>query len=452
MSSESLEAALARTNGAVDLLRNAPVPAVPFNGVAQYSNWQSEQRAWRETVALLDQSHHMNDLFITGPDSLKLLSDFGVNTFEGFAVDKAKHYIAVNDDGYYIGDNILFYLGENSFDLVGQPFAIDWIQFNAEQGDYDVEVVRDPTTVFRGGGPPTFFRYELQGPHALPLVESLLGGPAPSIKFFNMGHMTIAGKAVRVLRHGMAGQPGFEFFGPWNDGEAVHEAILAVGDEFGLAQVGTEAYSTANLESGWMPALVPAIFTGDAMAPFRNWLPASSAGSLGGSFYSEDIADYYVTPFELGYRKIVSYNHDFLGRDALRERSEQPQRQRVTLIWDDDQVEKTLGSIVGEDVPAKYMNLPKARYATHQYDMVTVNDALVGISTDCGYLANEQKFVSLATVDSALAEPGSEVTVVWGEDPISAKPLVEPHRVVGISATVAPAPLPAFARTDYRAD
>jgi vanillate/3-O-methylgallate O-demethylase len=452
MASESLQGALDRVGNPVDLLRNAPSPAVPFTGVPEYTNWQSEQRAWRESVALLDQSHHMNDLFISGPDALRLLSDFGVNDFDGFAVDKAKHFVAVNQDGYYIGDNILFYLADDHFDLVGQPFAIDWIQFNAEQGDYDVNVERDPTSVSRVGRPPKFFRYELQGPLALSLVEVLVGGPPPAIKFFNIGHMTIAGIGVRALRHGMAGQPGFEFFGLWEDGEAVLDAILEAGEAFDLTRVGTKAYSTANLESGWMPALVPGIFTGGAMAPYREWLPVSSVGSIGGSYNSDDITDYYVTPFDLGYRKLVSFDHDFLGRDRLRELAGEAMRERVTLMWDSRHVENAIGTILRDDLPAKYIEVPKARYATHQYDRVTVDGQLVGFSTDCGYLANERRFVSLATIDPRLTEPGTVLTVVWGEEPNSGKPLVEPHRQVEIPATVAPAPLPVFARTGYRTD
>ena len=42
------------------------------------------------------------------------------------------------------------------------------------------------------------------------------------------------GKDVRALRHGMAGQPGWELFGPWEDGEAVHEALVDAGEEFGM--------------------------------------------------------------------------------------------------------------------------------------------------------------------------------------------------------------------------
>jgi vanillate/3-O-methylgallate O-demethylase len=453
MAPKTLQQALDGAASPVELLRNAPVPAVPFVGVSEYSNWQSEQRAWRESVALLDLSHHMNDLFVDGPDALRLFEDFGVNSFSGFAVDKAKHFVAVNENGHSIGDNILFFLAEDRFDLVGQPFAIDWIQFNAEHGGYDVDVERDPTSVFRGGAPPKLFRYELQGPNALPLVESLIGGSVPEIRFFTMGHMTIAGIDVRALRHGMAGQPGYEFFGPWEDADAILEAIVAAGEAFGLVRVGARAYSTANLESGWMPALVPAIYTGEAMGPYREWLPASSAGSLGGSFLADDITDYYVTPYDLGYRKLVSFDHDYLGRDRLKELAEEERRRRVTLIWDGDHVARVLGTIADDDgIPFKFLDVPKARYATHQYDTVLLNGEVVGFSTDCGFLANERRFVSLATIDTPFSEPGTEVTVVWGEQPISAKPLVEPHRQIEIPVTVAPAPLPLFARTTYRAD
>ena len=61
-------------------------PAVP----AEFSNWRDEQVAWRETSALFDQSHHMLDLQIEGPDTIKLLSHLGVNTFENFAAEQGE--------------------------------------------------------------------------------------------------------------------------------------------------------------------------------------------------------------------------------------------------------------------------------------------------------------------------------------------------------------------------
>jgi len=96
------------------------------------------------------------------------------------------------------------------------------------------------------------------------------------------------------------------------------------------------------------------------------------------------------------------------------------------------------------------MDLPKARYALYQVDRVLQDGTTIGQSFDCGYIANEQSFVSLAALDPGTAEVGDEVTVLWGEDPNSAKLQVEPHRQVPMRATVAPAPFVQFARESYR--
>ena len=109
---------------------------------------------------------------------------------------------------------------------------------------------------------------------------------------------------MRALRHGMAGQPGFEFFGPWDDGEAVRDALVEAGREFGLRQVGGRAYSSNTLESGWIPSPLPAVYSGDSLKAFREWLPANcyqARASIGGSFVSDNIEDYYLTPWDLGY-------------------------------------------------------------------------------------------------------------------------------------------------------
>ena len=85
----------------------------------------------------------MTDLYVKGPDAIRLLSGLGVNSFANFAVDKAKQFVAVNPDGYVIGDAILFYLDENLLSLVGRPSAHNWVQYHGETGGYDVTFERD---------------------------------------------------------------------------------------------------------------------------------------------------------------------------------------------------------------------------------------------------------------------------------------------------------------------
>jgi glycine cleavage system aminomethyltransferase T len=448
--SETLAAALARAGSPVELLRNLSFPPSTFPVQPEFTNWRTESRSWLESCALLDQSHHMTDLFIEGPDALALLSGLAVNSFANFGVGKAKQFVAVGPDGHLIGDAILFHLDENSFDLVGHPMVIDWVTFHAERGDAKVSLERDDNSIVRQSGPPKLYRYELQGPTSAAIVEAVTGAPAPEVKFFNMAEFTIAGKRVRGLRHGMAGQPGFELFGPWEDGEAVLAALLEAGKEQGLVRVGAKAYSTTNLGSGWVPAPLPAIFGVDALlAEYRDWLPVAKVGSIGGSLDSADIADYYLTPYDIGYGKTVKFDHDFVGREALeRMAQEAPARSKVTLVWNADDVASAIGSLYRPGPGAKFIEMPKARYATHHEDKVLKDGQQVGISLDCGYLANEREMVSLAAIDTALAEPGTEVAVVWGEKPVSAKPAVEEHEQVQIRATVAPCPYDA--RENYR--
>ena len=66
------------------------------------------------------------------------------------------------------------------------------------------------------------YRYQIQGPNAAGVIADATGAPAPDLKFFHMCEMTIGGKQVTALRHGMAGQPGYELMGPWADRDAVH--------------------------------------------------------------------------------------------------------------------------------------------------------------------------------------------------------------------------------------
>ena len=66
------------------------------------------------------------------------------------------------------------------------------------------------------------------------------------------------------------------------------------------------------------------------MKAYREWLPADgyeATGSLGGSFYSDDIEDYYLTPYDLGYGPFVKFDHDFIGREALEQMADEPEPQ-----------------------------------------------------------------------------------------------------------------------------
>lgn len=91
----------------------------------------------------MDQSFHMTDLCVKGPDAIRLISDLSVNSFANFGRNKAKQMVCVNHDGFVIGDAIVFGLEEDEVNIVGRPVLPNWVEFHAETGGYNVTVERD---------------------------------------------------------------------------------------------------------------------------------------------------------------------------------------------------------------------------------------------------------------------------------------------------------------------
>jgi glycine cleavage system aminomethyltransferase T len=455
MTHANLQAVLDGTKGISHFLYNQQTGPNVYPGVPpEYTNWRDEQWAWQKTSVLFNQSYHMAELLVEGPDALKLLSYLGVNSFANFGLDRAKQFVPCTPDGFVIGDVILFHLAENQFNLVGRIPVINWIRYHAETGGYNVKTELDERTAARKDpSRRRNYRFQIQGPNAMKVIERATGAPVPDVKFFHLTWTEIAGKKVRALRHGMAGQPGLELFGPWDDGEAVRLALLDAGKEFGLRQVGGRAYSSNTLESGWIPSPLPAIYTGREIKAFREWLPADcyeAKASIGGSFYSENIEDYYLTPWDLGYGHIVKFDHDFIGRGALEKKAKGPHRQKVTLALDNEHVTKVIATSFRKTNKAKFIEFPSAVYAMHPFDRVLADGKTVGLSTWIGYSWNEGRMLTLAMVEESYSKPGTEVALLWGEpNGGSAKPTVEPHVQMEISAIVSPVPYVEVAREVY---
>ena len=245
MTKQSLEQKLNAAGNTVNMLRNSQIGAYIYPVVPpEFSNWRDEQRAWRETAVLFDQSHHMAELMIEGPEALKLLSHLGINSFANFPVNRAKQFVPVSHSGHVIGDVILFHLAESQYLIVGRAPTINWVEFHGQTSGYDVKLDRDDRSPSRPGGKPVVrrrYRYQIQGPNAWKNLEKVNGGPLADVKFFNMDTMNIGGRRVRTLRHGMSGAPGLEMFGPYEEGDEIRNVILEAGEEFGLRQVGARA-------------------------------------------------------------------------------------------------------------------------------------------------------------------------------------------------------------------
>src|SRR5690625_3206441 len=458
MSPKNLQELLDASGNTVELLRNSQIGAYIYPVVApEIHNWRDEQAAWRNTAVLYAQSHHMDNLFIRGKAALKPISDTAIHSVAALPVHRAKQYRPTTPAGHVIGDGSLFHEVDGTYVYVGRAPAANWLLFHGETGGYDVDIEVDRRSPSRPMGKPVqrkYWRFQIQGPNAWQVIEKLNGGPMEKIRFFRMGEMRIAGEQVFTLRHGMAGAPGLEIWGDYASYDKVRDEILKVGEEFGLLAVGARAYSSNTLESGWIPSPLPGIYTGEEERAYREWLGVDSyeaVNAIAGSFVSDNIEDYYLNPWELGYGSFVKFDHDFIGREALEKLDPAVQRKKVTFAWDDEGMAEIHASMYNrEELPYKYFDLPNANYGSSNYDSIIDGDGtVVGYSMFTGYSANERRALSLGVVDHDV-EIGTGLKVVWGEpDGGTRKTTVEPHRQIEVGVTVSPVPYSAVVRKEY---
>lgn len=409
-----------------------------------FSNWRDEQAAQSETAVLLHQSYNMPSLFVKGPGAIDLLKSVAVNTFENYALDRGKQLIACAPSGNLIGDCILYRHGEQSFELVSGASVQNWVEYLARIERYDVELLRDNAFNSNPSGRRVRYRFELLGPNARVIFDKLLDEEIPEIGAFRQRVVKMGGHEVFILRHGMVGAFAVELSGPFDEQDAVRDYILRVGDEFGLKPMGMAAYYS-NVHSGWMAYPVPASLTDPDMIDFRRSLPAQTfemGTELGGSFVSDKISDYYMTPYDVGYAGIIKFNHDFYGRDALEKIPDEAKRRKVTLVWNRDDVLRVLQSQFGSGPRFKAINFPIVNYAWAQHDEVrTSRGEFAGISRHAAYQNPLGDIISIAVLAPEFANVGDEVLVTWGEpNGGSRKPHVERHEQTTIRARVAQTP------------
>jgi vanillate/3-O-methylgallate O-demethylase len=198
----------------------------------------------RHRVVLMDQSHHMDSVFIRGRDAFRLVSETAV-TSVNFPVNTAKQYIPLTPAGHVIGDGIVHREAGDELIYVGRSPAANWLLFHAEPGGYDVDVTVDRRSPSHPLGPRvvrTFWRFQIRGPRAWDLIEKINGGPVEKPRLFHESYLAVGGVRARILRHGMAGAPGLELWGPYKLYHQVRDAILHAGAEFGIVPAGARAY------------------------------------------------------------------------------------------------------------------------------------------------------------------------------------------------------------------
>jgi len=392
----------------IKALRDAPGCYEMGWRLPEHTNWKDEQMSWKKTCYIGDWSF-LRNLVVKGPDALKLLSDISVNSYAKFDIGQGKHIICCNEDGKLITEGIVLRTNEQEFRIQSVPAF--YTDYKLHSGKYNATSRHDDT-----------FHYQVQGPNALYLVEKLAGESLRDISFMRFRKIYIKGREVIALRQGMSGEiGGFELQGPMEYGQEIYNAVLEAGQDFGIRQLGRRTALINHLEA-YYPTYnhhyVPAMF-GKGMEGFQEWVAANfpmlaRTWKISGSFEGNDISDYYTSPVEMGWKRIIKFDHDFIGRKALEAEVANPKRTAVTLEWNNDDVIDIYASLFREGEPYDFIDIPQPERFHAQVDQVLKDGKLVGKSTIPGYSYYFRKMLTLSYIDIELTKPGTGVTIILG--------------------------------------
>ena len=321
----------------------------------------------------------------------------------------AKHCIHTNVDGKVIHEGILAKFGEDEYLLFGR--GCFYMNYRLERGDYDVTTEEDD-----------WYNLQVSGPNAIALLEKVSGATTlRDTKYMHMTPLEINGMKGWALRQGMAGEPGYELVGPVANRQAIIDILMTEGAEFGIRRLGGRAVFINHLEASFPTIItdyIPAMYSedlADYLRVFKESMPASTTTlNLFGSYEASDVSEYYRSPIELGWSKVVKFDHDFLGREALEAEAANPRRILRTLVWNSEDVIDVYASLFDESDNYDVIELPRYQRGGMFVDKVLKDGELVGTTSSYGYSYYFRKMLCLAVIDVAEADIGNEVVIVWG--------------------------------------
>jgi sarcosine oxidase subunit alpha len=322
-----------------------------FYGDDRDSAIASEVIAVRQQVAVIDVST-LGGLEIRGPDAAELMNRVYTYGFLKQPAARCRYALMTNEAGIVIDDGVACRLSANHFYVTATTTGVDRVyqsllKWNA-QWRLDVDIANVTTA---------WAAINIAGPHSREVLSSLAPGLALDGESFPyMGYRTtdVGGIPARVLRVGFVGELGYEVHVPQQCGEALWDAVAAMGVE----PFGVEAQRVLRLEKGHV-------------------------------IIGQD-TDAMSTPAEIGMDWAVSKAKPFfVGGRSIEELEKNPPRRLLA----------------GFLLPPGLGKLPAENH------LVVDGDRMPGRVTSCAWSPTLQRGIGLAYVSPEQAQPGSGIAI-----------------------------------------
>ena len=206
-----------------------------------------ENLAVRNNVGMIDVST-LGGLEVRGPDAAEFLNRMYTFSYSRQKTGTLRYLLMTNPAGRIIDDGVACRLDDEHFYITATTGGVETVYrtmlwWNA-QWRLDVDVT-NVTSAYAG--------ISLAGPKSRAVLQQLCNSTdlAPaSFPYLSVRTAQVAGIPARLLRVGFVGELGYEIHAPSLQGEALWDALLKAGREFGMQPVGIEAQRLLRLEKG----------------------------------------------------------------------------------------------------------------------------------------------------------------------------------------------------------
>ena len=330
-----------------------------------------EYWACRERAVILDLSA-LRKFEVHGPDAEALMQVTLTRNVRKLAVGQVVYSAMCYETGGMLDDGTAFRLGPDSFRWVcGDDYCGVWLREQAEKLGLKAWVKSSTNQLHN---------VSVQGPKSREILKQVVSTKPdqPTIEELGWFRFTIGrlgdqnGPSLVVSRTGYTGELGYEVWCHPNDAPAVWDAVWEAGQAHGIAPIGLDALDMLRIEAGLI-------------------------------FYGYEFCD-QTDPFEAGIGFTVplkSKEDDFIGRDSLLRRKENPQRKLVGLELHDNEPAAQGDSIhigrsqVGEVTSGTRSPILKKNIALCRID---VNYAEIGAEVEVGKIDGHQKRIPATVV------------------------------------------------------
>ena len=254
--------------------------------IVDFGGWQmpvfyttviQEHLTTRAKAGLFDTCH-MGEIKVSGKDALPFLQYILSNDVSKIENRKMQYNVMCNESGGIIDDLMVYKLTKDQFLLVVNASTIekdfDWLLKNKGRFDVEITNLSDMTA-----------KLDVQGPNASKIIEDITGVSVKDLKRFYFKEFIVNGCNIMISRSGYTAEDGFELYFPAANAVNIWNILLSNEKMHGIKPIGLGARDTLRLEAGY---------------------------NLYGHESNED-----TNPFEAGIDFIVSFNKDFIGKQAL---------------------------------------------------------------------------------------------------------------------------------------